>query len=635
MTGKLTLCNTQCQSCPCNGPLQQGSKLPSGWFWNTNGGPLCDNDCSPSTQFGIGQVVSNIYFCTELHVKTFATQNEFETNKNLRFNFQTTTDGATGCWEDPIMECTRDYAQIGPDWVIDDSTDQTNTLALFVYEDVYKNGLYDNDDDFALKNCAITIVGSDTTFFTNSFGKVFLHLENGTYIIRYQMNYGDWENDVIEKTIIVSDLNQHDSLGFAPSVLNYSGNVIVGSNFLRCNTEVPIFVAASNTSNYTFDGYISLHIDPSLQINSGIPEPDFNSLNVLNWNFDNLRPGKSVYSKAFVNIPNQMTNADSLRFSGYLISSSGDTLSTFYYVSIIRCSYDPNDKRSWPDRIGNENYTLKSEKLDYTIRFQNNGNDTAYYVRIVDVLDNGVDKHSLFIKASSHQVETFMIGDTLNFVFDNIFLPDSTTNFRASQGYISFSLSSKKDIVTGSVITNKASIYFDKNLPIITNNVVNTIVDSLPCPLKNIWLEDNAIRVNPGGNSFKWYDCNTDLLVNTSLVAAYTPSFSGSFYAEIKGDHCTVRTECISFGLSSLDHDSQPMIKVYPNPTNGAFYISTSFKVLSVSAFDLLGNAVPLFTELGQANDSKFIFNNCIPGAYILAIQTSNRLYHTKVTIVK
>ncbi|MBL0101239.1 MAG: T9SS type A sorting domain-containing protein [Saprospiraceae bacterium] len=165
--------------------------------------------------------------------------------------------------------------------------------------------------------------------------------------------------------------------------------------------------------------------------------------------------------------------------------------------------------------------------------------------------------------------------------------------------------------------------------------MVNTIVDSLPCPLKNIWLEDNAIRVNPGGNSFKWYDCNTDLLVNTSLVAAYTPSFSGNFYAEIKGDHCSVRTECISFGLSSLDHDSQPMIKVYPNPTNGAFYISTSFKVLSVSAFDLLGNAVPLFTELGQANDSKFIFNNCIPGAYILAIQSSNRLYHTKVTIVK
>ncbi|MBK8348804.1 MAG: hypothetical protein IPL08_14760 [Saprospiraceae bacterium] len=36
----------------------------------------------------------------------------------MRFSFQTTSDGVSGCWED-AFECKFDYAQIGPNWEID------------------------------------------------------------------------------------------------------------------------------------------------------------------------------------------------------------------------------------------------------------------------------------------------------------------------------------------------------------------------------------------------------------------------------------------------------------------------------------------------------------------------------------
>jgi len=119
LTGRLVLCNTGCQSCPCTGPLPKGSALPSGWFWSQPGGAGCDNDCSPSTNYGIGSVVVSINFCIDLKVKTFDAETDCFNNRNLRFNFQTTSDGVTGCWNDPVAECLRDYAQIGPNWEID------------------------------------------------------------------------------------------------------------------------------------------------------------------------------------------------------------------------------------------------------------------------------------------------------------------------------------------------------------------------------------------------------------------------------------------------------------------------------------------------------------------------------------
>jgi len=120
VTGKLKLCHTGCQACPCAGPLLQGSPLPSGWFWNSNGGGGCPNDCSPATHYGIGSVVvPDLSFCVNLKVRTFTSEQECSDNRDLHFNFQTTSHGVSGCWDDPIVECKLDFAQIGPLWEIE------------------------------------------------------------------------------------------------------------------------------------------------------------------------------------------------------------------------------------------------------------------------------------------------------------------------------------------------------------------------------------------------------------------------------------------------------------------------------------------------------------------------------------
>ncbi len=122
LTGVLKLCNTACQICPCTGPLLSGSPLPGGWFWSNKGGPGCSNDCSPASKYGIGTSNISISMCLNLKVKKFDTSLDCIEQRSLHFNFQTTSDGVTGCWNDPIAECKLDYAQIGPNWEVDCST---------------------------------------------------------------------------------------------------------------------------------------------------------------------------------------------------------------------------------------------------------------------------------------------------------------------------------------------------------------------------------------------------------------------------------------------------------------------------------------------------------------------------------
>lgn len=139
-------------------------------------------------------------------------------------------------------------------------------------------------------------------------------------------------------------------------------------------------------------------------------------------------------------------------------------------------SYDPNDKRGWPMGFGNEQIIFPNTEIEYMIRFQNTGTDTAYKVVISDPLPATLDITSLSLGASSHPyIWSIEDNNSLVFTFDNILLPDSTTNLDASQGFLSFTLQQQADLALGTTITNTAAIYFDFNDPIYTNTSLHKV----------------------------------------------------------------------------------------------------------------------------------------------------------------
>lgn len=150
---------------------------------------------------------------------------------------------------------------------------------------------------------------------------------------------------------------------------------------------------------------------------------------------------------------------------------------------VIRDSYDPNSKEVSPKGVGDDQAVRHGVSLNYTINFQNTGNDTAYKIIVDDTLSPNLDLSTLELGASSHPYKMEIGGKNipvLRFIFENVNLIDSSSNERKSHGFISFIIKPYDTIPNNSVIRNFASIYFDFNLPIRTNTAQVTITDNLP-----------------------------------------------------------------------------------------------------------------------------------------------------------
>ncbi|MEM6725767.1 MAG: hypothetical protein AAF598_17130, partial [Bacteroidota bacterium] len=147
-------------------------------------------------------------------------------------------------------------------------------------------------------------------------------------------------------------------------------------------------------------------------------------------------------------------------------------------------SYDPNDKMGLPKGFGPNHYIEPNTDLEYRIRFQNTGTDTAFNILIRDTLPVYLDAYSLVMGSSSHEYSYDIInGRVLVVRYDNIMLPDSNVNEPASNGYFKFRIKQKPDLPIGTRILNSAAIYFDFNQPIITNTTFHEVNEGFLFPV--------------------------------------------------------------------------------------------------------------------------------------------------------
>ncbi|MFW6302970.1 MAG: DUF7619 domain-containing protein [Bacteroidales bacterium] len=140
-------------------------------------------------------------------------------------------------------------------------------------------------------------------------------------------------------------------------------------------------------------------------------------------------------------------------------------------------SYDPNDKSVTPVGITEDHHYIDStHMLEYKIRFQNTGTAPAQKVVIIDTISPHLDIESFQHMSASHECTVDILYDNLmRWTFENINLPDSGSNEPASHGYVKFKISQQPGNELYTMITNGSSIFFDYNLPILTNEVFNTI----------------------------------------------------------------------------------------------------------------------------------------------------------------
>lgn len=140
----------------------------------------------------------------------------------------------------------------------------------------------------------------------------------------------------------------------------------------------------------------------------------------------------------------------------------------------VTAAYDPNEKVVIPAGPIAPTDSL----LQYTVHFQNTGNDTAFVVEIRDTLDANLDLTTFRFLGASHANYNWGVDTNrvLTVRWNNIQLPDSHISEPASHGMFFYEIEIERNLPSGTVIENSASIYFDFNAPIKTNTTETTIL---------------------------------------------------------------------------------------------------------------------------------------------------------------
>ncbi len=348
------------------------------------------------------------------------------------------------------------------------------------YVDDNENGVYE-DGETLLRNALISLFPGNFSVLTNAEGRYIINTPKGGATLTAKMNEGHWINDelTIEDLTIFETCVEGIDFGFVPNLFYQEANISVANTVTRCDWETRFYFTVENTGTIDIDANFEFDFDAKasyfatnligLQVNG----------NTATGELGIIKPFEVKEYWIKLKMPSGSAVLPMLDFKTTLYNKEGMELDDYEQSEQLRCSYDPNDKREYPNREGEENLTLMDEDIEYTIRFQNNGNDTAFLVKIIDPLDPNIDKRSIRVISSSHAVETCIENENLIFIFENINLVDSMTNYEGSQGYVSFRCSTLEDRHENTIVHNTADIIFDTNEPIVTNTTINTLVSEL------------------------------------------------------------------------------------------------------------------------------------------------------------
>ena len=355
---------------------------------------------------------------------------------------------------------------------------QVNAFANgFVYNDANNNGIFDSLTETTFSNQIVNVIPNNWKGLSDG---------NGAYLVKLDTAFNNtWSCNTTNKyaTIIPNSYSATPtSLGLLPNNYNfgirYKPNVkdldaTLAGTAVRPGFKTNIGVTANNIGTIN-QSIITVKLKKPTGYNilatSTAPTSTLNdTLFWKNVSIDFLNK-QSFYVE--LQVPVDAVLGSEIVYEAWVNGTQGDTTPVDNYAKwtdIVRGSFDPNDKLVSKTTLPPA-YDVEKDRLIYTIRFQNTGTDTAFYVRVKDEIPANLNLSTLKVINASHAYQLIVREKNIvEFAFPNIQLPDSSTNEPKSHGYVQFSIQPKAGLPINTKIENSAAIYFDYNAPIITN----------------------------------------------------------------------------------------------------------------------------------------------------------------------
>lgn len=433
-------------------------------------------------------------------------------------------------------------------------------------------------------------------------------------------------------------------------------NINVTSTDYRPGRTSTIWVDAYNDGCAPLDGEVVLILDNFLTYSSSVPAPDSINGQSLIWYFNDLNDTSGHFlARVRATVSTQAGIGDEVCVRSAIRQKGGGNNTKFNnrgYCRDVINSYDPNDKRVFPEGVCEEGFIENDEWLTYTLRFQNTGNASAIDIFLLDTLDANLDFSSFRVVGQSHEpmITEALPDRVMKFRFDNIYLPDSISDEPNSHGYVIFEILPLPNLPDDTRILNSTSIYFDFNKPVKTNTVLNTIADSLP-QIDTTFLQVNTcesymlngrtytesgnylqvlsrdrdcdsaivltlqilpeldttvsrigsvLTANAGGAhgldvDYQWVDCdNGNAAIDGATQQTFSPQTNGNYAVMLSREDCMAMSACIQVMNVGIDPDFQSAIRFYPNPTASEVEIELGkfYSSIEVELLDIRGRQI-------------------------------------------
>jgi len=374
-------------------------------------------------------------------------------------------------------------------------------------------------------------------------------------------------------------------------------------------------------------------------------------------------------------------------------------------------SFDPNEKVG-PRGFTDQHYISKEGNLNYTIFFENKktAGASALEVFVKDTLDvtkfdfktfsfSSVTFGETTAKVQEYAKEFKLLVDLypkkniivqvhgeldtikgiISWDFHSLdritmeltedpdlgFLPPNVTG-PEGEGNVTYSCKLKNTVVHDDVISNRASIVFDFNAPILTNTFTNRIDDRLPISSVNSLYPtqyDSIFYVEWSGNDLGSRISKYNIFVSTNdqeyvlWKVASKPDYAGftgkngntyKFYSLATDSVGFTETRKLSpeatttmrvvVGLDQAGKDEN-IIQVYPNPASDQCKVSFNFTTTTdvfITLEDLSGKQIRKVSKhsYSPGKQTAVIDLSGIPnGLYFVKLNGSGKTYHQKLVI--
>jgi hypothetical protein len=128
-----------------------------------------------------------------------------------------------------------------------------------------------------------------------------------------------------------------------------------------------------------------------------------------------------------------------------------------------------------------------------------------------------------------------------------------------------------------------------------------------------------GILANNSSGTYQWINCATMTAIPGATEQSYFPSANGNYAVIVTENGCSDTSACANvFAVGLQEFGENTVISVFPNPSNGLFYLSSSVPLEKMELIDLSGKRILEETQNFQQIDLAKLQN----GVYLLKIIT-------------